>query len=870
MPRTALAITMLALVALLPASAQATFAGGNGRLVIDGNAGIETLRSNGSDVIKLANAGYRASWSPDGTRIAFSKGNDGIWVMGQDGSNPVKLADGGVPVWSPDGSKIVFSRLEPPSEQSPYFNPVTLWVVDGDGGDPARVTEPDPQLVAQDFDPSWSPDGDRLAFTRQVSRQSTSAYEVWTVGADGTNLKRITSDKLNEYWPQWAPDGTRIAVQRSRFVVGSSGGPIAIWSFNSDGSDARQLTHPATFANDLFPRWSPDASRIAFDREGTDSGLYVINADGSGPMRLGDSGDGPVWSPDGTQIAITRQDWSGYPNVSTSLSVVGADGSDPHVVAQRTGFAGIEVDWQAIPFGPVAPSPAGVTFDHTPVTVVTGSRTVKLTNGGASSVSVDGVAITGAEAGNFQTSDDTCNGAALAPGEACHVGVRFAPASMGTHRAVLEFREGGGASAQRVALLGTGLSPVVPDPSAVDFGDTPYGTESDHTVTLTNVGAVDLAVGQLAVGGHDPERFSTFDDACSGAHLAPRAQCTVGVRFAPTRIAQRSATLVVNDDAVDSPQVVPLSGNGISPVALSPAQLGFGSAIWGAQSAPQTATLTNRGASDLSMGTVTVAGTGAASFVIVADSCSGATVAPGASCQTDVRFRPAGLGARAATLRFADDAADSPQSVPLSGTGISPVGLNPASIAFPSVPDHFTGARRTVTLTEPDRERGGGDWGRRGQFRAAGGYVHGPHPDDGANLRGGGPLPAPGRGRQDCEPPVLGQRDRQSAGGGAVGDGCARSVARAQCRGPQVRPRARRHDHPGEDGHPDQRRQPAPEHHCHRQGGRQPDRLPQPHRDLHRHGHTQPRPELHRQHRLPAHRDRRAHRHPHDHRHRAP
>src|SRR4051794_34618594 len=101
---------MLALVALLPASAQATFAGGNGRFVIDGNAGIETLRSNGSDVTKLANSGYRATWSPDGTRIAFSKGNDGIWVMGQDGSNPVKVADGGVPVWSPDGSKIVFSR----------------------------------------------------------------------------------------------------------------------------------------------------------------------------------------------------------------------------------------------------------------------------------------------------------------------------------------------------------------------------------------------------------------------------------------------------------------------------------------------------------------------------------------------------------------------------------------------------------------------------------------------------------------------------------------------------------------------------------------------------------------------------------------
>ena len=679
---------------LLPASAQATFAGASGRLVIDGNAGIETLRFNGSDVTTLANSGASgATWSPDGTKILFQKSSDGIWVMGADGSNPQRLTDSGFgPVWSPDGQRIVYGKNG------------TLWLVDADGSDLTPLTEYDPQLNNQDYGPSWSPDGDRLAFNRQVSRQSTNATEVWTVNADGTNLKRLTPNTLIDFDPQWAPDGSRILVERMRFIVGTWGGPVAIWSLNPDGSDPRQLTHPASvLENDLEPRWSPDATRIAYAHDGndpTDPGIYVMQADGSDPQRLTDSGGGAVWSPDGTRIAFTRQETNCCPSsMSTSLSVIGADGSDEHELVQRSGFAGINAEWQARPFGPATPSPAGVTFDRTPVTVVTGARTVTLTNGGQSGVSVDDVALTGAEAGNFKTTDDTCTGATLAPGAACTVGARFAPVSVGTHRAVMEFREGGGASTQRVELLGTGLSPVVLDPSAVDLGDTPYGTQSDHTVTLTNVGAADLAIGQVALGGHDPERFSTFDDACSGADLAPGGQCTVGVRFAPTQIGKRSATLVFGDDAVDAPHVVPLSGYGISPVALSPAQFAFGSVVWGEQSAARTVALTNRGASDLHIGTVTVAGSGESSFILGADSCSGATVAPGASCQVGVRFVPDGLGASAATLRFADDAADSPQSVPLSGTGISPVALSPLSIVFPSAPDHFNGARRTVTLT---------------------------------------------------------------------------------------------------------------------------------------------------------------------------
>jgi dipeptidyl aminopeptidase/acylaminoacyl peptidase len=116
-----LAVLGLAL-GLAAATAQATLAGGNGRLAVAPLAdasGIATMRADGSDSTMLIDQGQTPKWSPDGTKIAFDKEERGdgltseLWVMGVDGSNPTRLASGwGLPDWSPDGTRIAFTVLE--------------------------------------------------------------------------------------------------------------------------------------------------------------------------------------------------------------------------------------------------------------------------------------------------------------------------------------------------------------------------------------------------------------------------------------------------------------------------------------------------------------------------------------------------------------------------------------------------------------------------------------------------------------------------------------------------------------------------------------------------------------------------------------
>jgi dipeptidyl aminopeptidase/acylaminoacyl peptidase len=92
--------------------------------------------------------------------------------------------------------------------------------------------------------------------------------DVWTIGADGTDLTRLTHSPGPDFDPSWSPDGTRIAFRSER-----SGEP-EIWVMNADGAEQRRL------AAGLSPAWSPDGSLIAF--AGASGSLSLIRPDGTG------------------------------------------------------------------------------------------------------------------------------------------------------------------------------------------------------------------------------------------------------------------------------------------------------------------------------------------------------------------------------------------------------------------------------------------------------------------------------------------------------------------------------------------------------------------------------------------------------------
>jgi len=235
------------------------------------NYEIYVMNPDGSALTRLTNnpANDRfPTWSPDGRRIAFSREKD-IYVMNADGNNQTRLTNATSLVmgldWSSDGQRIIFSLSETPGKSGVY-------VMNMDGSDLTRVTD--------GAWPAWSPNGKRIAF----SRDPYGRLSVMSV--DDSGLTHLSN---KGFWPAWSPDGERIAFTSTR------DGNSEIYVMNADGSALTRLTvHPG---DDAFPTWSPDRQRIAFaSRGGSDWHIYLMNVDGSG-LTLLTSGSEPDWSP---------------------------------------------------------------------------------------------------------------------------------------------------------------------------------------------------------------------------------------------------------------------------------------------------------------------------------------------------------------------------------------------------------------------------------------------------------------------------------------------------------------------------------------------------------------------------------------------
>ncbi len=135
-----------------------------------------------------------------------------------------------------------------------------------------------------------------------------------------------------------------------------------------------------------------------------------------------------------------------------------------------------------------------------------------------------------------------------------------------------------------------------------------------------------------------------------------------------------------------SPQAGPI-------VTFTPSSLIFGDEPVGATSAPKTLVVSNTGSATLDISSVTVSG----DFNLASNAC-GSTLAVGQSCKVKVTFTPSQSGSRTGTLTFTDNASNSPQSVPLSGTGVAPVTLTPTSFTYKKTKVGTTSAAKKFTL----------------------------------------------------------------------------------------------------------------------------------------------------------------------------
>lgn len=266
----------------------------------DGNSEIYVVNVDGTGLLRLtrdAGVDVDPAWSPDGKRIAFASDRAGsldIYVMDADGSNLVRRTQSGLnfsPAWSADGKKIAFSSLRDGQHR------VYVMGVDGDWADPTPVG----------FDrgwnthPAWSADGERIAFVSDW-RGFDFVYDVYVMNADGSGITALFEGPFFGPWkyyfqPSWSPDGGRIAVVVCDRAWDDCYPSSSIAIANADGSGLQTLAQSGGFAR---PTWSPDGSTIAFSSKACracQGELRYASVDGSRSGVIFANGHSPAWRP---------------------------------------------------------------------------------------------------------------------------------------------------------------------------------------------------------------------------------------------------------------------------------------------------------------------------------------------------------------------------------------------------------------------------------------------------------------------------------------------------------------------------------------------------------------------------------------------
>ena len=238
-------------------------------------------------------------WSPDGKYVAFVSGQSDdlnirvASVDAEEAPRSLTSAEGNEesPRWNADSDQVAYATdLDGHSD---------VYVIPLEGGSPVRITSGD----TEEFLGDWSPDGQWLVFTRRGSEESRG---LWLRNPAGVNLFQLTGE--DDVGPVWSPDGDAIA-----FVRNVDGNRDIYLLLPEDDDDWRGpvkaeplITSPEA---DHSPAWAPDGDTLVYvsNRDGNPEIYMIETDDDNSPLRLTNNeaeDSQPVWSPDGKRIAF--------------------------------------------------------------------------------------------------------------------------------------------------------------------------------------------------------------------------------------------------------------------------------------------------------------------------------------------------------------------------------------------------------------------------------------------------------------------------------------------------------------------------------------------------------------------------------------